>query len=139
MARCGRFAMAREERILSIQGDRPDRVFDRVGVHLEPAISQEDHHSMKRAADAMGVTPGAVSQQIRLLGDRIGQPLFTRSREGVVLTGAGAVVHPALLSAFDQITRSMAQMGFVALFGLRPQIPLSWLVPAHADGLGHAE
>ncbi|WP_374398456.1 LysR family transcriptional regulator, partial [Tabrizicola sp.] len=56
----------------------------------------------------MGVTPGAVSQQIRLLGDRIGQPLFTRSREGVVLTGAGAVVHPALLSAFDQITRSMA-------------------------------
>ncbi len=94
---------------------------------------------MKRAADAMGVTPGAVSQQIRLLGDRIGQPLFTRSREGVVLTGAGAVVHPALLSAFDQITRSMAQMGFVALFGLRPQIPLSWLVPAHADGLGRAE
>ena len=47
MARCGRFAMAREERILSIQGDRPDRVFDRVGVHLEPAISQEDHRSMK--------------------------------------------------------------------------------------------
>ena len=33
------------------------------------------HLSIKRAAEAMGVTPGAVSQQIRQLEDRLGVEL----------------------------------------------------------------
>ncbi|MGH8819565.1 MAG: helix-turn-helix domain-containing protein, partial [Achromobacter pestifer] len=38
--------------------------------------------SLKAAAERMGVTPGAVSQQIRLLEDRLGMPLFVRERYG---------------------------------------------------------
>ena len=34
--------MSREERVLAIQGDGPDGVFDGVGVHLDTAIGQED-------------------------------------------------------------------------------------------------
>ena len=33
--------MPGEERVLAIQGGRPDGVFDRVGVHLDAAIRQE--------------------------------------------------------------------------------------------------
>ncbi|HBS62309.1 MAG TPA: hypothetical protein DEB32_06240 [Stenotrophomonas sp.] len=52
---------------------------------------------LKAAAAAMGVTPGAISQQLKLLQARTGVELFTRTRQGVALTLAGAQVHPALL------------------------------------------
>ena len=41
------------------------------------------------------MTPGAVSQQIRLLEDRLGVALFTRERQGLRLTADGAAAHPA--------------------------------------------
>lgn len=59
--------------------------------------------SIKAAAEALHVTSGAVSQQIRLLEERVGMPLFTRERQGLRLTEAGAMVHPTLLGAFAQI------------------------------------
>lgn len=59
--------------------------------------------SIKAAAEALHVTSGAVSQQIRLLEERVGMPLFTRERQGLHLTEAGAMVHPTLLGAFAQI------------------------------------
>ena len=53
--------------------------------------------SFKEAAAELGVTHGAVSQQIRLLEDWLGPPaLFRRSVRRVVLTPAGA----ALLAEF---------------------------------------
>lgn len=90
--------------------------------------------SIKAAAEAMHVTSGAVSQQIRLLEDRAGVQLFTRERVGLRLTEAGAGVHPALLQAFEQIekavqtldrikTRQTLTVSTVATFAA------SWLVP----------
>lgn len=90
--------------------------------------------SMKAAAEALSVTSGAVSQQIRLLEDRIGMALFTRERSGLRLTEAGASVHPALLQAFEQIqvalqsleeikSRQTLTVSTVATFAA------SWLVP----------
>ena len=38
--------------------------------------------SLKAAAEALGVTPGAVSQQIRLLEDRLGLGSKARSKPG---------------------------------------------------------
>lgn len=63
--------------------------------------------SIKAAAQALHVTSGAVSQQIRLLEDRLGIVLFTRERYGLRLTEAGACVHPSLLEAFAQIDRAV--------------------------------
>lgn len=90
--------------------------------------------SIKAAAQALHVTPGAISQQIRLLEDRVGLALFTRERQGLRLTPAGATLHPALLQAFAQIDQAMAALeaskgqhtltiSTVATFAA------SWLVP----------
>lgn len=90
--------------------------------------------SIKAAAQAMNVTSGAVSQQIRLLEDRVGMTLFTRERSGLRLTEAGASVHPALLQAFEQIQETLLSLeqakswqtltvSTVATFAA------SWLVP----------
>ncbi|NBF13324.1 LysR substrate-binding domain-containing protein [Pseudomonas sp. Fl4BN1] len=90
--------------------------------------------SIKSAAQALSVTSGAVSQQIRLLEDRIGLALFTRHRSGLRLTEAGARVHPLLLQAFEQMqvalqtlevikARQTLTVSTVATFAA------SWLVP----------
>jgi LysR family glycine cleavage system transcriptional activator len=91
------------------------------------------HGSIKRAAEAMGVTSGAVSQQLRLLERRAGAPLFSRTRYGVELTETGARVHPAILRAFDQIEHGLdtleasnAQSVTVCTV---PSFAASWLVP----------
>ena len=90
--------------------------------------------SIKAAADALHVTSGAVSQQIRLLEERCGVPLFVRERQGMRLTEAGASVHPVLAGAFAQIAGA-AQMLEDA--GVRQTLTVStvatfaasWLVP----------
>ena len=90
--------------------------------------------SIKAAAQALSVTSGAVSQQIRLLEDRIGLALFTRQRSGLRLTEAGASVHPSLLQAFEQMEQALQSLeqiksrqtltvSTVATFAA------SWLVP----------
>lgn len=90
--------------------------------------------SIKAAAEALHVTSGAVSQQIRLLEERVGMALFTRERQGLRLTEAGARVHPTLLAAFAQIAgasqaleefagRQTLTVSTVATFAA------AWLVP----------
>jgi LysR family glycine cleavage system transcriptional activator len=90
--------------------------------------------SVKAAAQALHVTPGAISQQIRLLEDRLGVVLLERERLGMRLTEAGASVHPRLRDAFLQIDQAMQALesskgrrsltvSTVATFAA------SWLVP----------
>lgn len=90
--------------------------------------------SIKAAAQALSVTSGAVSQQIRLLEDRVGMALFTRDRSGLRLTEAGASVHPVLLQAIESM-----QQALQSLEGIKSRQTLtvstvatfaaSWLVP----------
>ncbi len=92
------------------------------------------HGSLKKAADAMGVTAGAISQQIRQLEERLGVILFTRTRYGVRLTQAGERVHPALVLAFDQIARSLEILETTnappaLTVSTEPSFAASWLVP----------
>ena len=70
---------------------------------LRAFVETGRHGSLKAAAEVMGVTPGAVSQQLKLLSARTGVTLFARNRHGVALSPAGAQVYPALLRAFDTI------------------------------------
>jgi LysR family glycine cleavage system transcriptional activator len=92
------------------------------------------HLSIKRAAEAMGVTSGAVSQQIRQLEDRLGVVLFTRARYGVRLTEAAEKVHPGMLMAFDQIASGLealkaANARLTLTISTVPSFAASWLVP----------
>lgn len=90
--------------------------------------------SIKAAADAMGVTAGAVSQQIRLLEARVGTALLVRTRHGVHLSDAGALVHARLLRAFEQIQQCLdelepAQRRARLTISTVPSFAASWLVP----------
>ena len=90
--------------------------------------------SIKAAAEALHVTSGAVSQQVRLLEERLGTPLFIREKNGLRLTAAGVSVHPALRQAFEQMQRTVDSL--LAANAL-PSVTVStvatfaaaWLVP----------
>ena len=58
--------------------------------------------SIAAAAAELGVTPAAVSQQLRLLEDHLGRRLFDRGRQGVVPTAAGRAILPHLTEGFAQ-------------------------------------
>ena len=46
--------------------------------------------NFRAAAEELGVTQGAVAQQVRSLEDRLGLPLFRRLPRGLALTPEGA-------------------------------------------------
>ncbi|MEQ4617307.1 MAG: transcriptional regulator GcvA [Corticimicrobacter sp.] len=90
--------------------------------------------SIKAAAQALHVTSGAVSQQIRLLEERLGMALFMRERQGLRLTEAAASVHPALLEAFTQIDTAMDTLDVLKerqklTVSTVATFAASWLVP----------
>ncbi|SFK99554.1 LysR family transcriptional regulator, glycine cleavage system transcriptional activator [Celeribacter marinus] len=66
--------------------------------------------NFRAASDDLGVSQGAVAQQIRLLEDHLGQTLFTRLPRGVALTSAGAVYHAEVKRAFDILADATGQV-----------------------------
>lgn len=56
---------------------------------LRGFVAVADAASMTAAANALHLTQGAVSQQIRRLEEVFGAPLFVRNRQGLTLTRAG--------------------------------------------------
>lgn len=90
--------------------------------------------SIKAAAQALHVTPGAVSQQIRLLEERLGVVLLERERLGMRLTAAGASFHPKVQNAFLQIDQAVhaleaAKGGKSLTVSTVAAFAASWLVP----------
>ncbi|AIG01025.1 LysR family transcriptional regulator [Pseudomonas fluorescens] len=89
--------------------------------------------SLKAAAERLGVTPGAISQQLRLLEDRLGVTLFVRSRQGVYLTAAGARLYPGLLRGFEQIEKAISGLADphdnTLTLSTVPSFASTWLVP----------
>ncbi|MCC5812915.1 MAG: transcriptional regulator GcvA [Ectothiorhodospiraceae bacterium] len=64
------------------------------------------HLSVKRAAEELCVTPGAVSQMLRALEDNLGVKLFHRVNRGIFLTDIGQAYLPPVRNAFRQITEA---------------------------------
>ena len=65
-------------------------------------------HSFAAAAKELGVTPTAISHQIRQLEEICGVKLFQRRPRPLLLTGAGARLYPALRNGFDALASAMA-------------------------------
>ena len=63
--------------------------------------------SFKLAAAELGVTPTAVSHQIRLLEAYCGQPLFRRQPRPVALTWAGQQLFPVVRDGFESFTETI--------------------------------
>jgi DNA-binding transcriptional LysR family regulator len=68
------------------------------------------HLSFKQAAHELHVTAGAVSQQVRLLEERLGLQLFERLTRQVVLTPAGEAYLAPIRKAFGRIADATAEL-----------------------------
>jgi LysR family transcriptional regulator, glycine cleavage system transcriptional activator len=66
-------------------------------------------HSLNftRAAESLGVSPGAASLQIRALEDYLGRPLFRRNGREVVLTTEGSALLPRVQTALESLEQAI--------------------------------
>ena len=92
------------------------------------------HLSMKEAAAELSVTPGAVSQLVRGLEQRLGTQLFRRGNRSLVLTEAGQNYFAPIRHAFRQIgeaTRRLRALPHAGVLTVSapPAFAASWLVP----------
>lgn len=62
------------------------------------------HLSFKTAATELGVTAGAVSQQVRKLEQSLGVALFRRLPHGLLLTRKGETYLPKITKVFEDLT-----------------------------------
>ncbi|MER8748131.1 transcriptional regulator GcvA [Mesorhizobium sp. M1050] len=67
------------------------------------------HLNFTRAADELGLTPAAVSHQIKEIEDQLGLVLFTRTSRTIRLTEAGAVLFEASTDALDLLGRAVSR------------------------------
>lgn len=90
--------------------------------------------SFSRAAEELHVTPGAVSQQVRSLEQRMGEPLFQRTRRSVSLTGAARLMLPDVQSALQLLARATeekagAPTAKTLTISVAPSFATKWLLP----------
>src|SRR5262245_26059914 len=91
------------------------------------------HLSFTRAAAELGMTQAAVSYQIRLLEDRVGQPLFRRLTRKVELTDTGARLAPTVTEALARLAGAFAALrddtgGLLSVTTVQT-FASNWLVP----------
>jgi LysR family transcriptional regulator, glycine cleavage system transcriptional activator len=67
------------------------------------------HLNFTRAADELGLTPAAISHQVKEIEDQLGMVLFSRTSRTVQLTPAGAVIHEAAVEALATLGRAVAK------------------------------
>jgi LysR family glycine cleavage system transcriptional activator len=88
---------------------------------------------MRDAANALALTPGAVSQHIRQLEEAAGQRLFVRTRAGVELSDAGVAMFKALAEPFGAIETVDRELGVQpsrrVVVSTMPSFAATWLVP----------
>lgn len=92
------------------------------------------HGSFVRAAAELGVTAAAVGQQVRLLEDRCGAPLFDRKGKRLELTTAAREVLPDINDAFDRLAQAAerlqdARRAPLVAVTLPPSFAAKWLIP----------
>lgn len=92
------------------------------------------HGSFRKAADELHVTPAAVSQQIKVLEEQFGQPLFHRLATGLALTRAGQAGLPLVREALTSLEKAAqlmaARRGADTLtVWAAPSFAAKWLMP----------
>ncbi len=100
------------------------QVFDAVG----------RHGSLAAAAAELGISPGAVSQQIRLLEETLGLHLVERSGRGIALTRWGRLYLPKVTQAFIQLEDAQRALererrGGELTVSTLPSLASKWLTP----------
>jgi LysR family glycine cleavage system transcriptional activator len=108
-----------------LPGTRALRTFEAAGRHL----------NFTRAAAEVGLTPAAVSHQIREIEDQLGVVLFTRTSRNIRLTPSGALLLEAVAEALDTLQRGVSRASRMARNPAHLRISTSarfatnWLLP----------
>jgi LysR family transcriptional regulator, glycine cleavage system transcriptional activator len=105
-------------------GLRSLRAFDAAARHL----------SFTRAAADIGVTPAAISHQIKELEDQIGASLFARTSRTMRLTREGEILQSAAIESLEALTRALQKIRKMKnakqlKISASPSIGAKWLVP----------
>ena len=100
---------------------------------LQTFVAVAHAGKMKRAANELSLTPGAVSQRIRQLEEAAGCRLFNRVPAGVELNGAGDAMFAALAEPFRAIEAVDRELGGPSssrvAISTTPSFAATWLVP----------
>ena len=91
-------------------------------------------NSVSQAAEALHVTHGAVSRQIKVLEEHLGVALFGKDGRGVKLTDAGVRLRDASFEAFDRLRGVCAELSRDAdeapfVLGCSGSLLARWFIP----------
>lgn len=102
---------------------------------LRTFIAVANNMSFSKAASELSVTQGAVSKQIAVLEQQLGQPLFERHINGIRLSNAGQRYLPDVSKALEIIQYSTSsllqteQTEEVLTVNVTPSFASLWLIP----------
>ncbi|WP_432449246.1 LysR substrate-binding domain-containing protein [Aliiroseovarius marinus] len=102
------------------------RAFDAAGRRL----------SFRAAADELGVTQGAVAQQVRQLEAHLGVTLFERVPKGLAFTSVGRSYHNRIAEVFADLRSSTAELKpepNKVVISVTPTFAAKWLIPNLPD------
>lgn len=94
------------------------------------------HLTFRAAAEDLGVTQGAVAQQVRGLEEHLGLRLFLREPRGLSFTEEGRGYHAAVSRAFSQLSDATAALRSApsrVTISVTPTFASKWLIPQLAD------
>lgn len=109
----------------SLPGTRALRTFEAAARHL----------NFTRAAEEVGLTPAAVSYQIKEIEEQLGVALFVRNSRSIQLTAAGAELHRAAVEALGTLQRALGRAQKLARgdgplrLSLSARVASNWLLP----------
>lgn len=97
--------------------------------------------SFTRGAEALNVSPAAVSSQIRALEERLNQPLFHRHGRHVTLTEAGSKLLPGVQRGLMELRQAVELVSQdrsegVLNISMMPSFLQKWLMPRLVDFYG---
>lgn len=110
----------------SLPSLRALRAFDATGRSL----------TFRAAAEDLGVTQGAVAQQVRGLETELGVQLFERHARGLAFTPAGRRYHVRVQAAFAALreaTETLRPQPDRVLISVTPTFAAKWLIPNLPD------
>lgn len=90
------------------------------------------HLNFRAAAEDLGVTQGAVAQQVRGLEEHLGLRLFLREPRGLAFTEEGRVYHAAVSRAFSQLSEATGALRSApsrVTVSVTPTFASKWLIP----------
>jgi LysR family transcriptional regulator, glycine cleavage system transcriptional activator len=105
-------------------GLRTLRAFDAAARHL----------SFTRAADEVGVTPAAISNQIKEMEDQLGVELFIRTSRSMRLTREGEILRVAASESLETLAKALHRIKRLEnrnqiRVSSTPSVAAKWLVP----------